>query len=288
MKIGVVYPQIELGGDPEAVRRIGQATESLGFDHLLSYDHVLGAVHENREPPLMGPYTENDPFHDPLVMSAYLAGRTERIELVTGVLILPQRQTALVARQAADVDLFSDGRLRLGVGTGWNWVEYEALGIDFETRGPRMTEQVEVMRRLWSEPLVSVDGRFHEIDRVSLHPRPRRQIPIWFGGFAPPAFRRAAKHGDGFIYAGPVANAKAGMEQVRGLLDVEQRDSTAFGHEMVAMTARSADEVLSQADDWRAQGGTHFSICTMGLELGPVDAHIEYLQTVADRLDRSQ
>jgi alkanesulfonate monooxygenase SsuD/methylene tetrahydromethanopterin reductase-like flavin-dependent oxidoreductase (luciferase family) len=135
MKVGVVYPQIELGGDPNAVRRIGKAVEDLGFDYLLAYDHVLGAVHADRTPPLPGPYTERDPFHDPFVLFGYLAGITERIGLATGVLVLPQRQTALVARQAADVDLLSGGRLRLGVGVGWNHVEYEALGQDFRSRG---------------------------------------------------------------------------------------------------------------------------------------------------------
>ena len=130
MQIGIVFPQNELGGDPAAVRRIGRAVEDLGFDHLLAYDHVLGAVHANRARPLTGPYTEHDPFHDPFVMFAYLAGITERIGFATGILVLPQRQTALVARQAADVDLLSGGRLRLGVGVGWNHVEYAALGLD--------------------------------------------------------------------------------------------------------------------------------------------------------------
>src|ERR671912_1635566 len=158
MQIGVVYPQIELGGDPDAVRRIGRATEELGFDHLLAYDHVLGAVHEHRIPPLVGPYTEHDPFHDPLVMFAHLAAVTERIGFVTGILVLPQRQTALVARQAADVDLLSGGRLRLGVGIGWNHVEYEALGENFHTRGRRVTEKIAGMRKLWTEPVVNFQG----------------------------------------------------------------------------------------------------------------------------------
>src|SRR3984957_18542098 len=147
--IGVVYPQTELRGDPEAVRRIGRAVEDLGFDHLSAYDHVLGAVHADRNPPLTGPYTEHDPFHDPFVMFAYLAGITQRLQFVTGILILPQRQTVLVARQAADLDLLSGDRLRLGVGIGWNYVEYTALGQDFHARGKRLAEQVELLRRLW-------------------------------------------------------------------------------------------------------------------------------------------
>ena len=146
MQIGVVYPQIELRGDPTAVRRIGRAVEDLGFDHLLAYDHVLGAVHADRTPELTGPYTEHDPFHDPFVMFAYLAGITERLRFATGILILPQRQTALVARQAADVDLMSGGRLRLGVGVGWNHVEYQALGQDFHTRGARQEEQIQLLQ----------------------------------------------------------------------------------------------------------------------------------------------
>src|ERR1700728_3572272 len=152
MQVGAVYPQIELRGDPSAVRRIGLAAEELGFDYLLAYDHVLGAVHSDRTPPLTGPYNERDPFHDPLVMFAYLAGTTERIHFTTGILVLPQRPTALVARQATDVDLLSGGRLRLGMGIGWNYVEYGALGQDFHTRGARQEEQIGLLRRLFTGP----------------------------------------------------------------------------------------------------------------------------------------
>src|ERR1700691_5635441 len=172
MEIGVVYPQTELRGDPEAVRKIGTGVEDLGFDHLLAYEHVLGAVHADRTPPLTGPYTEHDPFHDPLVMFAYLAGLTERIGFVTGVLILPQRQTALVARQAADVDLLSGGRLRLGVGVGWNHVEYDALGQNFHTRGAREEEQIQLLRLLWTEEVIDYTGRFDRVDRAGTSPRP--------------------------------------------------------------------------------------------------------------------
>jgi probable F420-dependent oxidoreductase len=192
MRIGAVYPQNETHGDPAAVRDIGLAVEELGYDSLLFYDHVVGAEHADREPPLWGPYTEADSFHDPFVAFGYLAAITSRIELATGVLILPQRQTVLVAQQAADADLLSGGRIRLGVGTGWNWVEYDALGMDFATRGARLDEQIALMRRLWAEPLVTVDGRFHQLERCCINPRPSRAIPIWIGGFSEPAFRRAA------------------------------------------------------------------------------------------------
>jgi probable F420-dependent oxidoreductase len=182
MEIGVAYPQHESRGDPAAVRRFGRAVEDLGFDHLLAYEHVLGAVHADRTPRLTGPYTERDPFHDPFVMFGYLAAITERIRFVTGVLVLPQRQTALVARQATDVELLSGGRLRLGVGVGWNHVEYEALGQDFHTRGARQEEQIQLLRRLFTEPVVDFSGHFDRIDRASLVPKPGGSIPIWLGG----------------------------------------------------------------------------------------------------------
>jgi alkanesulfonate monooxygenase SsuD/methylene tetrahydromethanopterin reductase-like flavin-dependent oxidoreductase (luciferase family) len=159
MKAGVVYPQIELGGDTGAVKAFAQAAEDLGYDHIVIYDHVLGAEHAGREPKLTGPYKETDPFHEPLVTYAYLAGVTKTLELVTGVIILPQRQTALFAKQAADVDLFSDGRLRLGVGVGWNWVEFDGLEMHdhFRRRGRRQENQIELMRKLWAEPVVTHD-----------------------------------------------------------------------------------------------------------------------------------
>src|SRR4249920_1770091 len=202
MQIGAVYPQTELRGDPSAVGRFGKAVENLGFDYLLAYDHVLGAVHTDRTTQLPGPYTERDPFHDPFVMFAYLAGITERIGFATGILILPQRPTALVARQSADVDLMSGGRLRLGVGVGWNHVEYQALGQDFHTRGARQEEQIQLLRRLFTEPVVDFSGRFHRIDRAALVPKPLRPIPIWLGGSGNAAFDRAARLADGFIFFG--------------------------------------------------------------------------------------
>ena len=208
MKIGVVYPQTELKGDPIAVKEIGLATENLGYDHLLAYDHVVGATHDDREPELWGPYTNEDPFHCPFTMFSYLAGVTQNIELVTGVIILPQRQTALVAKQTTDVDLLSGERLRLGVGTGWNYVEYDALGQDFSQRGPRLSEQIELLRKYWSEDLFSFEGEYDRIDRGNINIRPNRQIPVWLGGFSEIAFKRAGKLGDGFIYAGDIDLAR--------------------------------------------------------------------------------
>lgn len=284
MKLGVVYPQIELDGDPEAVRRIGLATEDLGYDHLLVYDHVVGAQHADREPPLWGPYQETDPFHCPFTMFAYLAGITERIELVTGVIILPQRQTALVAKQCTDIDLFSGERLRLGVGTGWNYVEYDALGEDFATRGPRMTEQIGLLRQYWSEELFSFEGEFDRIDRGNINIRPNRQIPVWVGGFSEPAFRRGGQLGDGFLYAGNAEHGRDAKARVDHHLAEAGRGDTAFGHELIMLRARSIDETVATAAEWRAAGGTHATVCTMSMGLDSIDAHIDYIAQVKERL----
>jgi probable F420-dependent oxidoreductase len=283
MKIGVIYPQTELQGDPEAVRRIGLATEELGFDHLLVYDHVLGATHD-REPKLAGPYTEKQPFHDPFVMFAYLAAITQRIELVTGILILPQRQTALVARQAADLDLLSHERFRLGVGIGWNYVEYDSLGQDFRSRGKRVDEQITLLRRLWSEPLVTFDGAFDHIDRAALNPRPRRNIPIWLGGFADVALQRAAAVGDGFIFADGAADAFAQVSRLRQLLKDAGRSEDSFGLHCNMLKAKSAQAVVETVSRWRDIGGTHACVSTMGQNFTTTDQHLDYMKAVAAAL----
>lgn len=284
MKIGVVYPQIELGGDPEAVRRIGLATEELGYDHLLVYDHVVGADHD-REPKLWGPYTDKDPFHDPFVMLAYLAGITEKIELVTGVLILPQRQTVLVAQQAADLDLLSGERLRLGVGVGWNYVEYDALGQDFATRGRRVDEQIGFLRQLWSEPLLSFKGEFDQIDRGNINPRPNRQIPIWIGGFSEYAFRRGGKYGDGFIFAGPIDGCIDGIAQVKQNLADAGRTAEGYGCDYVMTGTKSVDDAVERLKRWEDAGGTHASVVTMGMELATTEAHLDFIAEVRARID---
>ncbi|MEO1062475.1 MAG: LLM class F420-dependent oxidoreductase [Actinomycetota bacterium] len=277
MRIGAVYPQIELNGDPDAVRAIGLATEELGYDHLLVYDHVAGAEHADREPKLWGPYTERDPFHDPFVLFGHLAALTERIELVTGVLILPQRQTVLVARQAADVDLLSGGRLRLGVGVGWNHVEYTALGQDFSTRGARADEQIELLRRCWGDELVSFDGRFDTVERAAVLPRPGRRIPIWVGGFSEAAFQRGARLGDGFIFAGRLDACLDAWARVQELLTEAGRDVEGFGADLVTTGVSSAEEVAERAGRWREAGGTHVSVVTMGQGLTSADEHIDFL-----------
>jgi len=284
MKTGVVYPQIELQGDPEAVRRFGRAAEDLGYDHINAYDHVLGAVHADRTPPLTGPYTERDPFHDPLIMFAYLAGLTDRIELASSVLVLPQRQTALVARQAADLDLMSGGRFRLGVGTGWNYAEYDALGQHYTARGRRLDEQIPLLRRLWTEPLVSFEGAFHRLDRVALNPRPRRSIPIWMGGRTEVAFRRAGQQGDGFMFIGDLDRANEGWDRIRHHLQQAGRDPESFGRDITTPpldAARVRDMVMR----WRDAGGTHATIGTIGRGLTTVEAHIDFIAQMKRLLD---
>jgi len=287
MQIGVVYPQIELQGDPNAVREIGRAVEELGFAHLLAYDHVLGAVHADRTPPLTGPYTESDPFHDPLVMFAHLAGMTERIGFATGILILPQRQTALVARQAADVDLFSGGRLRLGVGIGWSPVEYDALGQDFRRRGARQEEQIELLRRLWTEPVVDFAGRYDRVDRAALVPKPARPIPIWLGGYGEAAFERAARLADGFIFGGRSAGVLEGWKRMRERVAELGRSADDFGGDYVVLGRGGPSELVAKIDAWREAGGTHASIVTMSLGLDSVGAQVDYLASVAEALGLS-
>ena len=288
MEIGVAYPQTELRGDPIAVREFGSAIENLGFDHLLAYDHVLGAVHADRTPQLTGPYTDHDPFHDPFVMFAYLAGITERIRFTTGILVLPQRQTSLVARQAADVDLLSVGRLRFGVGVGWNYVEYDALGQDFHTRGARQEEQIELLRLLFTEPVVDFSGRFDRVDRASLVPKPARSIPIWLGGSGEKAFDRAARLADGFIFfGGGVDSTIDSWTQLRERVASLGRSVEDFGGEYVALSGGDMSQLTGEIEAWRNAGGTHVSVVTMGLGLDSTDAHIGYLASLSDRLGLS-
>ena len=288
MKLGAVFPQTEIGNDPAVVRDFAQTVEEVGYDHLLVYDHVLGAVHD-REPKLTGPYHEGSLFHEPFVLFGYLAAATERLELVTGVIILPQRQTALVAKQAAEIDVLSGGRLRLGVGVGWNYVEYDALNEDFSNRGRRQEEQVEVLRRLWTEPVIDYRGDHHRIDRAGILPLPGRSIPVWFGGFAPVAYRRAARIGDGFIFGGNAAVAGKALEKTRGYLREAGRDPSGFGTELILMTRQLDDpeHYVAEARAWREAGGTHLSLVSMDCGLPDPRAHIDAFRRLKQAIDDS-
>jgi probable F420-dependent oxidoreductase len=288
MKIGASYPTTEVAGDPDAVRKFVCAVEELGFDHMMAYDHVVKCPHEGREPKLTGPYTEKDTFHDPFVLFAFAAAISEKLEFATGVLVLPQRQTALVAQQAADVDLLSRERLRLGVGIGWNYVEYEALGQDFKTRAKRIEEQIGLLRDLWTTPVLSFDGRFDKIDRAGINPRPRRTIPIWLGGHSEAAYRRGAQFGDGFIFAAPGQGAVEAWESTKRHLGEFGRSEEGFGRELLAIFARDARGAADDLKIWRDAGGTHGCVPSMGKGLGgDIDAHIAYLAHVKRLLDEA-
>jgi probable F420-dependent oxidoreductase len=286
MKIGVAYPTTEVAGDPDAIRKFVKAAEQLGYAHIMAYDHVVKASHEGREPKLTGPYTEQHSFHDPFVLFAFAAAVNPTLDFVTGVLVLPQRQTALVAQQAADVDLLSRERLRLGVGIGWNYVEYQALGQEFRTRAKRIDEQIGLLRRLWSTPVITFEGRFDRIDRAGINPRPRRQIPVWLGGYTEPAYERGARLGDGFIFAANGAGAIEGWARVKQHLDAFGRPATGYGRELLALFARNPQEAADHLKMWRDAGGTHGCVPSMDKGLGNnIDAHIEYLAEVKRLLD---
>lgn len=288
MKLGAIYPQVELGGDAESLRRFGTAAEELGYDHLVMYDHVVGVASEGRDH--LALYNERSPFHDPLVAFAHLAGLTRRIELVTGILIAPQRQTVLLARQSADVDLFSGGRLRLGLGAGYNPVEYHALGADFHTRGRRLDEQIPYLRRLWSEELIEWEGRFDQIDRANLVPRPQRPIPIWCGGFAEPMFRRAVALAEGFIFGyGLEQAALDGWARVRELLDAAGRPIAEFGAQFLMQppdAPYSDDETFAGIERLQEASATHASLCTMTRGFTDVEQHVDYLARIKSRAEQ--
>lgn len=266
MQIGLVYPQTEFPSDPAAVRDYAQTAEGLGFSHILAYDHVLGANPE-RPGGWTGPYTHRSPFHEPFVLFSYMAAVTARIGFVTGIIILPQRQTALVAKQAASLDVLSGGRLRLGVGLGWNEVEYTALGEDFHNRGKRLEEQVDLLRRLWTDPLVTYNGQWHTVPDAGLNPLPvQRPIPIWFGGYTDTVLRRAARLADGWMPGfRSAAEAAPTLDKLAGFLREAGRKPEAFGLEpRVSYGDGNPAGWAKAAEDWQALGATHLSFISMG------------------------
>jgi probable F420-dependent oxidoreductase len=281
MHYGVVFPQIEFGNDPQKLKDYAQAAEALGYDYLLIFDHVLGA-HPDREPKLTGPYTHQDSFHEPMVLFGFLAAVTKRIRLTTGILILPQRQAVLVAKQAAEIDVLSGGRLRLGVGLGWNDVEYEALGQNFKNRGRRVEDQVAVMRKLWTAPLVTHRSEYHVIDNAGLNPMPIQQpIPIWFGGSAEPALRRAARMADGWIASNRVSgDVKRLLERLDVFLAESGRDRKSFGIDTwIPIAGVGQDEWRRRVDAWRSLGATHIAVDTMRAGFKSPQEHIDAIQT---------
>ncbi len=281
MNIGVVFPQVEIGNDPAAIRDYAQAVEAMGYTHILAFDHVLGA-NPPSHPGLKGPYTHKHPFHEPFVLFGFLAGVTTRVELVTGIIILPQRQTALVAKQTACVDVLSGGRLRLGVAVGWNFVEYEALGEDFKNRGQRIEEQIEILRALWTKELVTMKGRWHHVTDAGINPLPvQRPIPIWMGGESEPVVRRAARVADGWMpHFRPGPEAQTVVDRIHGRVREAGRDPGKFGIEgRFALSQVPRDQWAKELTAWRAMRGvTHVSVYTVGLGLKTPADHVETLR----------
>jgi probable F420-dependent oxidoreductase len=278
MQIGVTFPQNEIGADPAVIRDYAQAAEGMGYSHVVVFDHVLGADSTHR--PGWKGYTHRDMFHEPFVLFGYLAALTH-LELVPAVIILPQRQTALVAKQAAEVDVLTGGKLRLGVGVGWNPVEYEALGMNFQARGRVVEEQIEVMRLLWSQEVVSYKGQFHTITEAGLNPLPlRRSIPIWLGGSADVLLRRVARVGDGWFPQGqPDDHMREVLERLIRYITEAGRDPSTVGIE-ARVNAREGDldEWVRQTEGWRALGATHISLNTMGAGFNSPGEHIEAIR----------
>jgi len=287
MRIGAVFPQTEIGTSAPAIRDYAQAVEAMGYTHILAYDHVVGTSTATRRN-WTGPYTSESLFHEVFVLFGYLAAATSAVELVTGVLILPQRQTVLVAKQAAEVDVLSGGRFRLGVGIGWNPVEFEALGEDFHNRGVRSEEQIEVLRALWSEHAITFHGRWHHIEAAGINPLPvRRSIPIWLGGSVDATLRRAARLGDGWMpQLPPDDRARDMVERLRAYAREAGRDPDALGIEARLSVAQVRDEAgwTRFAEGWHALGATHLTVNTMGMDLPSPDGHVEMLRRVKDVL----
>jgi probable F420-dependent oxidoreductase len=285
MRIGAIFPQTEFGNDPAAIRDYAQAVEGMGYQHILVYDHVVGASTATR-PNWRGPYTSDTSFHEPFALFGFLAGFTRQLELTTGVIILPQRQTVLVAKQTAEVDVLSQGRMRLGIGIGWNPVEYEALNEDFHNRGARIEEQVVVLRALWTEPVVTFQGKWHHIDTAGIKPMPVQQpIPIWFGGSpTEQILKRIARLGDGWFpqMTDPASDeARQAIQHLRDYTHEAGRSVENMGIEARLSIAQVPQELwATYADGWRDLGATHLGINTMGAGFASPQAHIDALTQV--------
>jgi probable F420-dependent oxidoreductase len=288
MQVGAVFPQLEIGADPDAVAEYARTIERLGYDHLVIFDHVLGAD-SSRPGGWTGVYDHRSLFHEPLVLFGYLAAITARLKLATAVIVLPQRQTALVAKQAAEVDVLSRGRLTLGVGIGWNEVEYEALGMDFRNRGRRIEEQIAVLRALWTNEVVDFKGRWHRIDRAGINPLPvQRPIPVWMGGgwdrqkraVIELALRRIAKIADGwFTHLPPNEDGRAGMDAFRRLVEEQGRDPAKVPVEGRLPAARSGTEEWKRGiEAFRNMGMTGIELTTMGAGYRDLAEHLDALR----------
>lgn len=286
MHVGVVFPQTEMIADPVIIRDYAQTVESLGYHHILAYDHVLGA-NPNRPAGWSGPYDYQDTFYELFVLFSYLAGVTITLEFVSGVFILPQRQTALFAKQAATLDVLCNGRLRIGIGTGWNEVEYEALGQDFHTRGRRQEEQVNLLRRYWTEPLVTFRGRWDTVSDAGIAPLPlQRPIPLWFGGNADAVLRRIARLGDGWMPPQRTPqDAAPALHKLESYLAENGRSRDDLGLEpRLHWRLGSLDALLELSHAWQDAGATHVSINTMDAGFTSPQQHMAALQAFGEAM----
>ena len=285
MRFGLSFPQNEIGNDPGAIRDFVQTAEGLGYRFVTCIDHVL-QTRLPKGPPMAALYTRDKPFHEVFTLAAFLAGVTRTIELHTAVLVLPQRQTAVVAKQAAEVDVLSGGRFRLGIGIGWSEAEYAAVGENFKTRARRVEEQVAVLRQLWCNETSSFHGKWHDIDDCGLNPLPvQRPIPIWFGGAADPALARIGRLGDGwFAFPRMPADAPETLRQfaiVRDSARAAGRDPAEVGiNATVYATEAGSQAWLAEARKWLSAGATEITFRTQGL--GAIDSHVAAMRRFAD------
>ena len=296
MQIGVNVPITEFRHDLSGLRDFVQAAEGLGYSHIRWLDHVLGADPQYHPEVPHFFYTHESYIHEPLTLFGYLAAITSRIQLVTAILILPQRQTALVAKQAAEVDVLSGGRLRLGIGVGWNPVEYEALGEDFHTRGQRCDEQIAVLRALWTQEVVHFQGRWHTISHAGLNPLPvQRPIPIWIGagnGANPllpdAALRRIGRLADGwFPMFAPDAHGRETIERVQHYAREAGRDPASVGLEgRLAIGQKTPEEWQRDLTAWKEVGATHLTVATADAGLTSVPEHIKAIERFRGVMDR--
>lgn len=277
MKLGITFPQIEISSDPAQIKAFAQGAEALGFDYLLAYDHVLGADPANYNDGRKLVYTYQNPFHEVFVLFGWLAALTQKLELVQGILILPQRDAVLAAKQAVELDLLSEGRFRFGVGVGWNQAEMEGLGFDFRTRGARMDEQIALIRELWTKPLVDFSGKYHRVENLGINPLPQRKIPLWFGGDSDAALKRVAQHGDGWIVSSlPMDEVPGLVGKLKNYLAEFGRDPATFGMDVQLNPFRLKTESEQRAfiDLWRQYGATHMRVNPMSMGLSTADDYL--------------
>ncbi len=287
IRIGAVYPQLDIANDRHTIAHYARTVQELGFRHILAYDHVLGGDHAHHHPKLVNRYDERSTFHEVFVLFGYLAAVAPDLEMVTGVLILPQRQTALVAKQAATLDVLTEGQTRLGVGIGWNDIEYQALNESFKNRARRYEEQIDLLRRLWTDPVISYEGTWHTIDHAGVQPPSiQRPIPIWIGGTAEAAVRRAARVADGFFpNSVDQETQERNLAIIREELERTGRDPASFGLEpRISLGNKTPDDWKREFEWWRDRGITHLSINTMGAGYTSIDDHLDGLATALEAL----